>query len=153
MSPRAESYPRTLYLIAAFKLVKGLLLVAVGVGAHRYLHRNAALDVYQWANTFRVDSGNRYVHALLKRFANLDPKTLRELSVGTFLYAALFLTEGTGLLLRKRWAEYFTTIVTCSFIPLEVYELVRRATSVKGIVLALNAAVVVYLIVDLRRRR
>jgi uncharacterized membrane protein (DUF2068 family) len=90
---------------------------------------------------------------LLTRFSILDEKKLRELSVGTFFYSALLLTEGTGLLLRKHWAEYFTIIATSSFVPLEVYEIIRRATYVKGIVLLLNVAAVAYLAMNLRRNQ
>ena len=150
-APKA-AYPRALYLIAAFKLVKSLCLLAVAIGALKVLHKGAAVEVYRWADTFRVDPDNRYVRRLLMGLSLFNEKTLRELSVGTFLYAALFLTEGTGLLLRKRWAEYFTTIITASFIPLEVYELARRATFAKGIVLLLNVLVIIYLVFDLRRR-
>lgn len=146
-------YPRALYLIAAFKLFKGLLLLAVAIGALKLLRHGAAVEVYGWADSFRVDPGNRYIRRLLTRLSRFDEKTLREVSSGTFFYASLFLTEGAGLLFRKRWAEYFTTIITFSFIPLEIYELVRKATFAKGIVLLLNVAVVIYLVVDLRRRR
>ena len=75
------------------------------------------------------------------------------MSIGTFIYAALFLTEGTGLAFKKRWAEYFTIITTGSFLPLEIYELVRHATVAKGVALAVNIAVLVYLIWELRRYR
>ena len=150
---RKTAYPRALYLIAAFKLFKGLLLLAVAFGALSLLHKDVAVEMYRWADSLRVDPGNRFVQRLLVRLSVLDEKALRELSVGTFLYAALFLTEGTGLLLRKRWAEYFTTIVTFSFIPLEIYELVRRATFARGLVLLLNIAVVIFLAADLRRNR
>ena len=153
MAPRTAAYPQVLYLIAAFKLLKGLLLLAVAIGALRLLHRDTAVEVYRWANAFRVDPGNRYLHRLLARLSVLDEKTLRALSVGTFLYSALFLTEGTGLLLRKRWAEYFTTVVTFSFIPLEIYELARRLTFARELMLLLNIAVVIYLAIDLRRIR
>jgi uncharacterized membrane protein (DUF2068 family) len=153
MPTRQTSYPRALYLIAAFKLLKSLLLIAVGIGAVKLLQKGAAVEVYRWADSFRVDPGNRYLGRLLERIAGLNEKTLRELSVGTFLYSAVFLTEGLGLLLRKRWAEYFTSIVTASFIPLEIYELARRATVPRGIVLLLNIAVVIYLVMDLRRTR
>ena len=153
MTAHKTTYPAVLYLIAAFKLVKGLLLLAVAIGALRVLHKGAAVEIYRWADTFRVDPDNRFVRLLMMRLSLFNEKTLRELSVGTFFYAALFLTEGTGLLLRKRWAEYFTTIVTASFIPLEIYELARRATFAKGIVLLLNVAVVIYLAIDLRRTR
>lgn len=153
MAAHKTTYPVVLYFIAAFKLVKGFLLLAVAIGALNVLHKGAAVEVYRWADTFRVDPDNHYVRQLLMRLSLFDEKTLRELSVGTFFYAALFLTEGTGLMLRKRWAEYFTTIVTASFIPLEIYELARRATFARGIVLLLNIAVVIYLAIDLRRTR
>ena len=153
MAANRPAYPRALYLIAAFKLFKGLLLVALAIGALKLLHHGAAVEIYRWADSFRVDPDNRYVRRLLLRVSGFSEKTLRELSVGTFLYASLFLTEGVGLFLRKRWAEYFTTIVTFSFIPLEIYELGRRATYTRGIVLLLNIAVVVYLVIDLRRIR
>jgi uncharacterized membrane protein (DUF2068 family) len=146
MASRTEAYPRVLYLIGAFKLAKGLVLLAVGIGALKLLDRQTAAKVYQWANAIRADPGNRYIHKLLGRFSTLNEKTLRELGVGTFFYSGLLLTEGAGLLLRKHWAEYFTLIVTSSFIPLEVYEIVRRASFAKGFVLVLNVAVVVYLV-------
>ena len=136
---------RGLRLIAAFKLFKGLVLFAVGVGAVKLLHRDMAFEVDRWADIFQVDPDNLYIRHLLERIANLDDHKLRQLSVGTFFYSALLLTEGTGLLLGKRWAEYFTIIATSSFIPLEVYELTRRISSPRLLVLLLNIAVVVYL--------
>ena len=145
------AYPRPLYLIAAFKLFKGLLLLAVAIGALRLLQKGTSVEIYRWADSFRVDPGNRYVHQLLLKLSLFDDKRLRELSAGTFFYSALFFTEGTGLLFHKRWAEYFTTIVTFTFIPREIYELARRATFARGIVLLLNVVVVIYLVVDLRR--
>ena len=151
MATRSAADPRVLYLIAAFKLFKGLVLLAVGFGAHTLLGKDVAAEVYRWANAFRVDPGNRFFHLLMARLSILNEKTLRELSIGTFFYSALLLTEGMGLFLRKHWAEYFTVITTSVFIPLEIYELIRRATFAKGIVLALNVAVVVYLAMNLRR--
>ena len=75
------------------------------------------------------------------------------LSVGTLFYSALFFTEGIGLLLRKRWAEYFTIISTGAFIPLEIYELLKHVTPVKILLMILNVAIVVYLVLRLRKER
>src|SRR6266853_2718250 len=108
----AAAIPRGLRLIAAFKLFKGLVLFAVGVGAVKLLHKDVAFEFERWADIFRVDPNNLYIHRLLERFSILDNRQLKELSVGTFFYSALLLTEGTGLLQGKRWAEFFTMIVT-----------------------------------------
>jgi uncharacterized membrane protein (DUF2068 family) len=141
----------TILLIAVFKLVKGILLLMVAVGALKLFHHNTADTVTRWVHILRVDPDNRHIHALLSRIFRVTPQQLRALSLGTFLYAALFLTEGTGLLLRKKWAEYLTIITTGGLIPLEVYEIQKHPTPVKLLVLAVNIAIVVYLVMRLRR--
>ena len=73
--------------------------------------------------------------------------------ISEFVYALLFATEGTGLLLRKHWAEYFTVVVTGSFMPFEIWELARHATVTRGAALVINALVVVYLIVRIHARK
>jgi len=138
-------------LIAAFKLLKGFALLALGIGALRLLHKDMAGVVDHWINAFRVDPHNRYIHWLLSKLPMVDDRKLKELSVGTFIYSAIFLTEGTGLAFHKRWAEYFTIITTASFLPLEVYEIIRRATVAKGVALAINIVVVIYLVRELRK--
>jgi uncharacterized membrane protein (DUF2068 family) len=137
-------------LIALFKLAKAIMLIAVGIGAIKLMHRDIADTVTHWVNVFRVDPDSHFIHRILAKIFAVTPKQLRELSAGTFFYAALLLTEGIGLLLRKRWAEYFTVITTGLLVPLEIYELVEHFTGVKVAVLAINVAIVWYLIVQLR---
>lgn len=149
--PGGKPPSRGLLVIAAFKLLKGFLLIAVGIGALHLLHRDVAAIVEHWVNAFRVDPHNHYINLLLEKLATVDDRKLRELSLGTFVYAAIFLTEGTGLAFRKRWAEYFTIITTASFLPLEGYELIRNVTLPKGFALVINIAVVVYLAWELKR--
>lgn len=138
-------------LIAAFKLLKGVALLAVAFGALHLINKDLDVVMEHWVNFFRIDQNNHYIHGLLERFTNLDDRKLRQLSVGTFFYSAMLLTEGVGLALHQRWAEYFTIIATSSFIPLELYELVRHATLMKVALLLVNLAVVAYLSMELRR--
>jgi uncharacterized membrane protein (DUF2068 family) len=91
------------------------------------------------------------MHVLLAKLSILDDRRLKELSVGTFIYSAIFLTEGVGLALGKRWAEYLTIISTASLLPLEVYELAKHASIGKVLALVINLAVVAYLALELRR--
>ena len=142
-----------LILIGLFKLVKALALIAVGIGALRYLHKDLAASVMHWVNVSRVDPDNRFIHPLLAKAFSVTPKQLKELSAGTFFYAALLGIEGIGLLMRKHWAEYFTIITTGALLPLEIYELAKHVTTAKIIVLVINAAIVWYLIARVRSRR
>ena len=144
---------RGLLLIAAFKLLKGLALLALGIGALKLLHKDVAAEIAQWIDVLRVDPHNHYIQLLLDKLGMVDDRKLKALSVGTFFYSALFLTEGIGLALRKRWAEYLTIISTASLLPLEIYEIVKRASVPRIIVLIANIAIVVYLVIEVRRTR
>jgi uncharacterized membrane protein (DUF2068 family) len=149
--PNGKTHSRGLMLIAAFKLLKGAVLLALGIGALRLLHKDVAAVADHWINAFRVDPHNRYIHWLLAKLPMVNDRKLKELSVGTFFYAAIFLTEGMGLAFHRRWAEYFTIITTASFLPLEVYEIIRHATLAKEVALVINIVVVLYLVRELRR--
>jgi len=142
-----------LRLIAVFKLLKGVLLLGVGFTALRLLHGDATERVRQWAHWLSLNPHHRYIESALARVSTVDEKTLATIGAGSFFYAALLLTEGIGLWLGRRWAEYFTVIVTGSFIPLEIYEIVKHVTVPRVVVLAVNVAIVIYLVLRLRRER
>lgn len=141
---------RLLLLIVIFKYFKGVMLIAVALGAHHMLNRDMSQFAEHLVDAFRVDPNNRYIEAALAKLELLNAKQLKELSIGSLFYAAIVLTEGTGLALRKHWAEYFTIIVTASFLPLEVYELAHRVTPVKIGVMVINLAILGYLIARVR---
>ena len=65
----------------------------------------------------------------------------------------LFLTEGVGLWLLKRWAEWLTVIITSSLVPIEVYEIYRHPSAINVGALLLNLAIVIYLIYRILTRR
>ena len=151
-APAKETAATGILLIGIFKLVKGLLLVAVGIGALKLLHKDIAEVVDHWVTVLRVDPDNDFIHRILVKVLAVTPKQLEELSIGTFFYASLLLTEGVGLLMRQHWAEYFTVITTAVFIPLELYELAKHFTLMKVVVLAINVAIVWYLVNRVRGR-
>jgi Predicted membrane protein (DUF2127) len=85
-------------LIGLFKVLKALLLVAVGIGAFRLLHKDVANVFIHWIEILRVDPENRFIHPLLSRVLPMTSQQLKELGAGTFFYAGLLLTERVGLL-------------------------------------------------------
>jgi uncharacterized membrane protein (DUF2068 family) len=144
------SQTRVVRLIALFKLLKGVLLIALGVAALKLLHADIASLVEGLARMLGVDQNSRFVGRALLAAAALTPNRVRDLIVGSFLYGGLFLTEGIGLWLLKGWAMWFTVIITGSFLPVEIYELARHPSAGKVGVLVINLAVVAYLIRRIR---
>ena len=133
-------------LIGGFKLVKASLLVALSLaellgGAHEALE--GVDGAVRWLGLF---PGRAVVHHALMRLDHLDDGTAAKLAVAALAYAAVFTVEGVGLLLGKRWAEWLTVVVTSSFVPIEIYELVAHFSAGKVVALALNVAIVIYLV-------
>ena len=137
--------------IGGFKLAKGLLLVIVATGILGFVHKDAEAIVEHWVTAMRFDPDNGHITSMLQAIGLITDKQLKELSGLTFIYAAMFLTEGTGLLMRKRWAEYLTAIATGSLIPFEIYETYRHLTPLKVTFLAVNVAIVWFLIWAIRK--
>jgi len=150
-SGKPRTHGRGLRVIAAIKLLKVLSLLGLAIGALRLLHKDVEAIVVHWINVFQVDPHGHYMQLLLAKVAKIDDRRLKELSAGTFVYSTIFLTEGVGLMLRQRWAEYLTIISTASLLPLEIYELIKHTSIGKILAFAINIAVVVYLIWELRR--
>ena len=91
-------------MIALFKLVKAALLIAVGVGALKLIHKDVAGAVEHWVELLRLDPNNHYIDTALEKASNLTPDKIKQLGLGSMIYAGLFLTEGIGLWLEKNWA-------------------------------------------------
>jgi uncharacterized membrane protein (DUF2068 family) len=136
--------------IAILKLVKGLVLFLIGVGALSLMRQDATAVVTHWAHVFQVDMHSKLIQRSLVRLGLMRH---RDLAVVAFFYSGLMFTEGIGLLLEKTWAKYMTAIITATFIPLELYEMFRRVTYIRVGVLVLNVIVVAYLVMRLCQRK
>jgi uncharacterized membrane protein (DUF2068 family) len=144
---------RWLELIAVYKLLQAALLVSVGVGALKLLHKDVADVLTNLVMALHRNPEGRLVSFLLDKAALVDDPMLRRISLFMFGYAALGLLEGLGLMLEKVWAEYLTAIITASFLPLEIFELMHRVTWVRIGFFVVNLAVLAYLVWHLIRRR
>src|SRR3954452_10709750 len=139
--------------IAVFKLFHATLLIAVALGVHHLLHRDVADTLRHWAAAMRVDPHDRWVERVVGTVTRTPVKRLEAIGLGLGLYAMIYVVEGVGLLLRKRWAEWLTVVSTGLLLPLEVREVAKRPTALRIAILVANALIVVYLIVRLRRER
>jgi uncharacterized membrane protein (DUF2068 family) len=135
------------------KFLKAASLIAIGVGLLKLVHRDIGAVLEHWIAMFRFDPGGHFVGRILAKATSLPPQRIKDLGIVSFIYAALFLTEGTGLWLLKRWAEWFTVIITGSLIPLEVYEIFRHPSPFKILALIVNIGVVWYLVHRIRTDR
>jgi uncharacterized membrane protein (DUF2068 family) len=135
-------------VIIVERIVKAIVLIALGIGL-LVAGRKGWLDMWAtWAeDQLNLNVGrNIIVQLLLRLLAYIGAfNHITVLAFSAIAYAALEGTEGIGLAMRRRWAEYLTVIATGILIPYEAYEVINHATLFKVGALLLNLAVVGYL--------
>ena len=146
-------HERGLLLVGLFKLSKAIFFTAVGAGALDLMNKNINDVVLSVIDALRIDPERRFVGILMEHVGLIQPHDLRRAGILSFLYAMVCVVEGTGLMLEKRWAEYFTVILTASALPWESYELIEKFSPYKVALLVINLVVLLYLLWILKKRR
>jgi uncharacterized membrane protein (DUF2068 family) len=135
-------------VIIVERIVKSAVLIALAIGLLVAGEKGLLTSWAQYAqDQLNLDADDGVIAQLLLRLLLLIGafNHVTILAIGAILYALLEGTEGVGLAMRRRWAEYLTVIATGILIPYEAYEVIHHVTPFKVGALLLNLAVVGYL--------
>jgi uncharacterized membrane protein (DUF2068 family) len=149
--PRPED--RYLRWIGSLQLAKGMLLMALAVRLLAFLHKDVDAIVGNWISELGVSLENPHIVSLLAKLDSVTDRQLGQWSIVTFCLSGMFLTEGTGLLLRRQWGKYVTIVATAAFIPLEAYKTIEHFGIARLILLIVNLLLVWFLVALLRREK
>lgn len=134
-----------LRLIAIYKIVQALGFVLAAAAAFRLKYQSNLDRLVAWLEHLSLTETDSMRWHLINALGQLGPRRFVAIGVIALAYAALFMTEGVGLWLRKHWAEWFTVIATGSLIPIELYETVKAFSWLKLGILIGNVVIVIYL--------
>ena len=150
---RSKSEARGLLLVGLFKMSKAVFFGALAAGALDLVHRNLGDLVQSVVDALPIDPEGHFVSLLLDKADMVSNHHLRQAGMLSFAYALVCVVEGTGLMMRKTWAEYFTVVLTVLALPYEVYELIDHFSGFKVGLLVINLLVLWYLLWLIRRMR
>jgi uncharacterized membrane protein (DUF2068 family) len=150
---RPRNRVRYLKLIALFKIGKGILLLVIGFSVLFLNARTGWLDsMSDWAADEILLKHSRVVVYLLAKLQDvLAGGALRATGFLALFYAGVLFTEGIGVYLQKRWAEYFMVFATGALIPLELRHIYYRPSVAAVTILLINCFIVWFLYRVLRR--
>ena len=134
-----------LKIIIVEKLFLGVLFAALSFSMLTLLSKDMMVFTDQLLVYLNLDIEKDYVQDIVDWLTNIKGGTIVGISAGMFVLGSLNLMEAYGLHMRRRWAEWLTVIATSLFIPLELYEVIQKQTSVRIGALVLNLAIVYYL--------
>ena len=157
-----EEHRRVRYLkiIALFKIFKGALLFTLGFSLLFLNSRPAWLDqISDWADDQLLLHHSKAVTFLLNKLqAALSGGALRATGILSLFYCGVLFTEGIGVYMQKRWAEFLMIFATGALIPLEIRHVWRsliwhRPVIVPLALLLANCFIVWFLYMVLRRSK
>ena len=154
--PRRHRY---LKVIAVFKIFKGCLLFVLGFSILFLNSRPAWLDqISDWSEDQLLLHHTRAVVFLLSKLQEIvsGGGALRATGLLALFYCAVLLTEGIGVYMEKRWAEFLMIFATGALIPLEVRHvwhrlLVHHSIVIPILLLLANCFIVWFLYLVLKR--
>jgi uncharacterized membrane protein (DUF2068 family) len=132
--------------VAVFEATKGLLVVIAGLGFLALLHRDAQEVAEAFVRRLHLNPARHYPRIFIQAVGRVNDTHLWFLACGAFVYAAVRFIEAYGLWHMRAWAEWFAMISGVIYLPAEIYEMIRHATLVKAVVLAVNMIIVSYMI-------
>ena len=142
-----------LRIIAYLKLVSAVLLLTLTFGIFHLMGGDIGNKLDHYVRMMNIDTDNKMITRLLAKLSGISPKQLKRVGAVTFIYAVLYIIEGIGLLMAKHWAEYLTIFITAALIPVEVYEVLQKASTARITILIINSLIVGYLIYRLRAEK
>ena len=135
-----------LYTIIFIKAGKAVLLLLVSLGIYSLMGEDLRVQFEHFLQSLNLDPEAVFFVHLGDQLQKITPQNIRWLASGTFLYSALLFCESIGLMCRAYWAMWLAIGETAFFIPIEIFELVRKFSLVVSLILVINIAIVCYLV-------
>lgn len=130
---------------AVFEALKGALVIIAGCGLLALIHRDAQAFAERLVRHMHLNPARHYPRIFIEAAGRLTDSHLRTLALMAFAYATLRLAEAYGLWRARAWAEWLAIISGAAYLPVEIYEVFRRITTIRVLALVTNAALVSFI--------
>ena len=132
--------------VAVFEAAKGLLVLVAGFGLLSLVHRDAQHSAEMIVRHLHLNPARHYPRVFIQAAGGVGSSRLWMLAGGAFAYSLVRFIEAYGLWRLRPWAEWLAIVAGGLYLPVEVYELLRHPTLLKGGILVGNLAIVAYLL-------
>lgn len=143
--PSMSAIARGVRVVAVFEALKGVLVLSAGLGLLSLLHHDLQAFAERLVRHSHLNPARHYPRIFIQAASHTNDSRLRSLAGLAFLYAAVRFIEAYGLWRMRVWAEWFAILAGSIYLPIEVYEIFRRATWMRALVLLTNLFIVAYL--------
>jgi uncharacterized membrane protein (DUF2068 family) len=134
-----------LRVVSVFEAAKGLLVLLTGCGLLAFIHQDLHLAAEQLVRHMHLNPASHYPRIFLDLAERVSDAQLWVMAISALLYSAVRFVEAYGLWMQRQWAEWFAVLTGGMYIPVELFELMRKITWPRVTVLSINVCIVAYL--------
>ena len=140
----SEPRPRALVAIVIYKCFTVGLLTCVAIGL--FLTSKKYDRLFAFAEEYMMTGKRDIIKAGLEQVVSISTTKMQLGALVALVYAAVSGIEAFGLWHQKAWATILVVGIVGLTIPVEIYEIIQKASIVKCVVFAINIAMFVYLL-------
>jgi uncharacterized membrane protein (DUF2068 family) len=132
--------------VAVFEAAKGLIVLLLGLGLLRLVHKDVDDVAEQIIRFLHASPGGRLSNLFIAAARKANDKSLWAVAAAAAVYAMVRFAEAYGLWYEREWAEWFALLSGAMYLPWEVLSIIRHSMPLKWIVLVLNLVIVLYML-------
>ena len=142
-----------LRVVAGFEAAKGLLILLTGFGLLAYIHQDLHLAAEQLVRHFHLNPAGHYPRIFIELAYQMSDSKRWLIALSALLYSVVRFVEAYGLWHQLAWAEWFALLSGGMYVPIEIFEVIKKVTWPRVTVLIVNAGIVAYMAYILYRSR
>ncbi|MFT3781058.1 MAG: DUF2127 domain-containing protein [Nibricoccus sp.] len=139
--------------VAFFEAAKGIIVLLAGFGFLSLLHRDLHALAIALVGRLHLDATHRFPSKFIEIATHTTDSRLWFIASLSFLYALFRFVEAYGLWFSRTWAEWLALVSGAAYLPIEIFELLRRVTWTRALALVANLIVVVAIAMVVWRNR
>lgn len=139
--------------VAALEAAKGTLVLLTGCGLFALLHQDVQRLAEQLVAHAHLNPASHTPRVFVELAGQLDDTRLLQLAAAALAYSSLRMVEAYGLWQGRAWAEALAAASGAVYLPFELAELLRRPGLLSAGLLAVNLAIVAFMVYSLKKRR
>lgn len=161
MSFSAETMPaagkhcnqlKVLRAVASLELGKGLVVLAAAGVVIWLVQREDIGDIaFAFLRLLHISPDHHFARVFLEWADRMTDARISVIAGFAGIYCTLRFVEAYGLWKARTWAEWIALISGTLYLPIELFELYKRVNFIHISILAINLAIVLYMLYLLRQ--
>jgi uncharacterized membrane protein (DUF2068 family) len=132
--------------VAVFEAVKGIVVLALGLGLLSLLHKDVEEAAENALIHLHLNPEHRIGQAMIRAASTMSDSRLWSIAAGAAAYSVVRFVESYGLWNRRVWAEWFALLSGMLYLPIEIYKLSEKTNWLHILIFALNLAIFLYML-------